>query len=63
MVKSWKDMTVEQKLESTRQMIEGISARLDEVGGVVIELEKQIKELRGQLRQPGRSRPVLKLSN
>jgi hypothetical protein len=63
MVKSWKDMTVEQKLESTRQMIEGISARLDEVGGVVIELEKQIKELQGQLRQPGRSRPVLKLSH
>jgi hypothetical protein len=61
MVKSWKDMTAEQKLESNRQMIEGISARLDEVGGVVIELEKQIKELQGQLRQPGRPRPVLKL--
>jgi hypothetical protein len=63
MVKSWKDMTVEQKLESTRHMIEGISARLDEVGGVVIELEKQIKELQGQLRQPGQPRPVLKLSH
>jgi hypothetical protein len=61
MVKSWKDMTAEQKLKSNRQMIEGISARLDEVGGVVIELEKHIKELQGQLRQPGRPRPVLKL--
>jgi hypothetical protein len=55
-------MTAEQKLESTRQMIEGISARVDEVGGVVIELEKRIKELQGQLsRQTGRPRPVLKL--
>jgi hypothetical protein len=63
MLKSWKDMTAEQKLESTRQMIEGISARLDEVGGVVIELEKRIRELQGQLsRQTGRTRPVLKLS-
>lgn len=44
-------------------MIEGISARLDEVGGVVIELEKQIKELQGRLRQLGRPRPVLKLSH
>jgi hypothetical protein len=62
MAKSWEDMTAEQKLESTRQMIEGISARLDEVGGVVIELEKRIKELQGQLsRQTGRPRPVLKL--
>jgi hypothetical protein len=62
MAKLWKDMTADQKLESTRRMIEGISARLDEVSGVVIELEKQIKELQGQLRQPGRPRPILKLS-
>jgi peptidoglycan hydrolase CwlO-like protein len=62
MVKSWEDMTAEQKFESIQKMIEGISARLDEVGGVVIELEKQIKELQGHLHQTGRPRPILKLS-
>jgi hypothetical protein len=62
-------MTTEEKLEwlrhqdqSTRQVIAGISARLDEVGGVVVELEKQLKELQaGIARQNGRPRPVLKL--
>jgi hypothetical protein len=64
MVKSWKDMTVEQKLESNRKMIEGLSARLDEVGGVVIELEKKIQELQGQIsRQTVRPRPILKLGS
>jgi|HubBroStandDraft_2_1064218.scaffolds.fasta_scaffold360074_1 hypothetical protein len=52
MVKSWKDMTAEQKLESNRQMIEGISARLDEVGGVVIELEKQIRNCKVNYASP-----------
>jgi molybdenum-dependent DNA-binding transcriptional regulator ModE len=62
MVKSWNDMSPDQKLESTRTTIEGISARLDEVGAVVIELEKQIKQLQGMvMRQTGRPRPVLKL--
>jgi TolA-binding protein len=64
MVKSWKDMTAEQKLESNRQKIEGLSARLDEVGGVVIELEKKIQELQGQIsRQTVRPRPILKLGS
>jgi hypothetical protein len=70
MAKSWKDMTTEEKLEwlqhgdqSTRQMIAGISARLDEVAGVVIELEKQIKELQAWITgQKGPPRPTLKLS-
>jgi hypothetical protein len=69
MAKSWQDMTTEQKLEwlrhedhSTRQVIAGISARLDEVGGVVIELEKQINELQaGMARQKGQPRRILKL--
>lgn len=64
MVKSWKDMTTDQKLESNRQMIEGLSARLDEVGGVVIELEKKIQELQSQIsRQTVRPRPILKLGS
>jgi TolA-binding protein len=64
MVKSWKDMTAEQKLESNRQKIDGLSARLDEVGGVVIELEKKIQELQGQIsRQTVRPRPILKLGS
>jgi hypothetical protein len=64
MAKSWKDMTVEQKLESNRKMIEGLSARLDEVGGVVIELEKKIQELQAQIsRQAVRPRPILKLGS
>jgi len=68
MARSWKDMTIEEKLEwlrhqdqSTRQVIAGISARLDEVGGVIVELENQIRELQaGMARQKGQ-RPILKL--
>jgi hypothetical protein len=64
-----KDMTSAEKLEllrhedqSTRQVIAGISARLDEVAGVVIELEKQIRELQAEIgSQKGRPRPGLKL--
>jgi hypothetical protein len=50
------NMTSEEKLES-------MSARLDEIAGVVIELEKQIKGLQAQIdRQKGATRrPVLKL--
>ena len=67
MARLWQDMTTEQKLEwlrhedqSTRQVIAG--ARLDEVGGVVVELEKQIKELQaGMARQKGQPRRILKL--
>ena len=55
MAKSWEDMTSEEKLES-------MSARLDEIAGVVIELEKQIRELQGEMaRQKGQTRPVLKM--
>jgi hypothetical protein len=69
MAKSWEDMTMEEKLEglrdedqSTRRAIAGISARLDEIGGVVVELEKQIRELQaGIARQKGQPRPILKL--
>jgi hypothetical protein len=69
MEKSWDDMTIEERFErlrqenqSTRQAIAGIAARLDEVGGVVIELEKQLKALQaGMARQGGQPRPVLKL--
>jgi hypothetical protein len=64
----WKDMTTEEKLEwlwhedqSTRQMIAGISARLDEVGGVIVELEKQLKGLQSGTAPRGRPRPALKL--
>jgi hypothetical protein len=68
MAKLWEDMITEEKLEwlrhedqSTRQVIAGISARLDEVGGVVVELEKQIKELQaGVAVQKGRLRPAIK---
>jgi predicted nucleic acid-binding Zn-ribbon protein len=70
MAKLWEDMTTEQKLEwlrredqSTRQAIAGISARLDEVGGVVVELEKQIRELQAAIaRQKGRPDRILKLA-
>jgi hypothetical protein len=69
MEKLWKDMTTEEKLEwlwhedqSTRQVIAGISARLDEIGGVIIELEKQIKGLQSGTAQRGRPRPMLKLT-
>ena len=69
MAKSWKDMTTDEKFDwlwhqdqSTRQAIEGMSARLDEVGGVVVELEKQIKGLQAEIgRQKGEPRRILKL--
>jgi predicted nucleic acid-binding Zn-ribbon protein len=69
MARLWEDMTTAQKLEwlrhedqSTRQEIAGMSARLDEVGGVIVELEKQIKELQAAiLRQKDRPRRILKL--
>ena len=69
MARLWEDMTVEQKFEwlrhedqSTRQVIAGMSARLDEVGGVVVELEKQIRQLQaGIARQKGQPRRTLKL--
>ncbi len=50
------DMTLEEKVES-------MSARLDEIAGVVIELEKQIKGLQAEIaRQKGETgRPVLNL--
>jgi hypothetical protein len=56
MVKVWDDMTSEEKLES-------MSVRLDEIAGVVIELEKQIKGLQAQIdrQKGGTRRPVLKL--
>ena len=68
MEKSWKDMTPEAKLEwlrheaqSTRQLIAGVSARVDEVGGVVVELEKQIKQLQARIApERGRSRHIIK---
>jgi hypothetical protein len=71
MAKLWEDMSAEEKLEwlrhrdqSTRQVIAGISARLDEVGGVVVELEKQLKNLQAAIpRQGGRPRPILKLGS
>jgi hypothetical protein len=70
MAKLWKDMTTEEKLEwlrhedqSTRQVIAGISARLDEIGGVVVELEKQIKGLQAGTALGGRPRPILKLDS
>jgi hypothetical protein len=68
MATSSKDMTTEEKLDwlwhehqSTRQVIAGISARLDEVGGVIVELEKQLKGLQAGTAQRGRPRPILKL--
>jgi hypothetical protein len=50
------DMTLEEKVES-------MSARLDEIAGVVIELEKQIKGLQAEIarQKGGTGRPVLKL--
>jgi hypothetical protein len=70
MTKLWEDMTTEEKLEclrhkdrSTRRVITGISARLDEVGGVIVELEKQIKELQAAIaHQRGQPRGILKLA-
>lgn len=68
MAKLWKKMTTDEKLDwlwqedqSTRQAIAGIGARLDEVGGVIVELEKQLRGLQTGTAQRGRSRPVLKL--
>jgi hypothetical protein len=69
MARSWKDMTTEEKLDwlrheaqSTRQAIDGISARLDEVGGVVVELEKQIRALQAGIgRQKGPPSRIIKL--
>ena len=69
MSKLWEDMTTDEKFDwlqhqdqSTQQMILGISARLDEVGGVIVELEKQIKELQARIaRQGGEPRRILKL--
>jgi hypothetical protein len=56
MAKLSEDMTSEEKLES-------MSARLDEIAGVVIELEKQIKGLQAEMarQKGGTRRPVLKL--
>jgi hypothetical protein len=56
MTKLWEDMTTDEKLES-------MSARLDEIAGVVIELEKQIKGVQAELarQKGGARRPVLKL--
>jgi hypothetical protein len=48
--------------EPARETIEGISARLDELAGVVIELEKQIKELQAELgRQKGPPRRMIRV--
>jgi hypothetical protein len=55
MAKSWDDMTAEEKLDS-------MSARLDEIAGVVIELEKQIRGLQAQIDgQKGQPHPVLRV--
>jgi predicted nucleic acid-binding Zn-ribbon protein len=70
MAKLWENMATEEKLEwlrhrdlSAQQAIAGISARLDEVGGVVVELEKQIKQLQAAMdRQKGQPRRILKLA-
>jgi hypothetical protein len=55
-MKRLNDMTLEEKVES-------MSARLDEIAGVVIELEKQIKGLQAEIarQKGGTARPVLKL--
>ena len=56
MAKLLEDMTTEEKLES-------MNARLDEIAGVVIELEKQIKGLQAEIaRQKGPTRPILKMA-
>jgi hypothetical protein len=67
MAKFWKDMTAEEKLEwlwhedqSTRQAVAGISARLDEVAGVIVELEKQLKGLQAGTAQRGQPRHIIK---
>jgi hypothetical protein len=48
--------------EPIGETIEGISARLDELAGVVIELEKQIKGLQAEMgRQKGPPRGMIKV--
>ena len=48
--------------EPSRETIEGISARLDELAGVVMELEKQIKELQAEMgRQKGAPRRMIRV--
>jgi len=49
------DMTLEEKVGS-------MSARLDEIAGVVIELEKQIKGLQAEV-LARRAEPVVRFSN
>ena len=46
--------------ESSRQVIAGISARLDEVAGVIVELERQLKGLQAGTARSGRPRPILR---
>ena len=70
MAKLWEDTTPDEKLEllrhkdeSTRQVIAEIGARLDEVGAVIIELEKQVRGLQADIarqKDGGRSRPVIR---
>jgi len=48
--------------EPARETVEGISVRLDELAGVVIELEKQIKELQAEIgRQKGPPRRMIRV--
>jgi hypothetical protein len=48
--------------EPSRETIEGVSARLDELAGVVIELEKQIKDLQAEVgRQKGPPRGMIRV--
>lgn len=48
--------------EPARETVEGISARLDELAGVVMELEKQIKELQAEIgRQKGQPRRMIRV--
>jgi hypothetical protein len=68
MPKLWNNMNTEEKLEwlwredqSSLQVIAGISTRLDEVAGVIVELERQLKGLQAGTAQSGRPRPILKL--
>lgn len=59
MAKLWENMIAEDRLEwlrhkdqSAQQAIAGISARVDEVGGVVVELESRSRNCK--LRWPAR---------
>jgi hypothetical protein len=58
MAKLWEDMTAEEKMDS-------MNARLDEIAGVVIELEKQIRGLQAEIvrQKGGTRRPILKLGS